>query len=279
MSKTAFITGASSGIGAATARALAELGYDLVITGRRTDRLQALNDRLEKEFGVKALVLGFDVRDRFQTESAIDALPGHFRTIDVLVNNAGLASGFEHIDEGDPMDWDKMIDTNVKGLLYVTRAVSRMMIENGQGGHIVNIGSQIVARKMIAAGGGHIVNIGSIAGTQPYENGAVYCASKHAVHALSQGMRMDLLSHGIKVTEIRPGMVDTEFSTVRFHGDRERAREVYRGIEPLTGDDIARIVAWIVSLPAHVNINDIEVMPARQANAYLTCRKPVAAKQ
>ena len=242
MSKTAFITGASSGIGAATARALAELGYDLVITGRRTDRLQALNDRLEKEFGVKALVLGFDVRDRFQTESAI-----------------GLASGFEHIDEGDPMDWDKMIDTNVKGLLYVTRAVSRMMIENGQGGHIVNIGS--------------------IAGTQPYENGAVYCASKHAVHALSQGMRMDLLSHGIKVTEIRPGMVDTEFSTVRFHGDRERAREVYRGIEPLTGDDIARIVAWIVSLPAHVNINDIEVMPARQANAYLTCRKPVAAKQ
>lgn len=203
MSKTAFITGASSGIGAATARALAELGYDLVITGRRTDRLQALNDRLEKEFGVKALVLGFDVRDRFQTESAIDALPGHFRTIDVLVNNAGLASGFEHIDEGDPMDWDKMIDTNVKGLLYVTRAVSRMMIENGQGGHIVNIGS--------------------IAGTQPYENGAVYCASKHAVHALSQGMRMDLLSHGIKVTEIRPGMVDTEFSTVRFHGDRERA--------------------------------------------------------
>ena len=259
MSKTAFITGASSGIGAATARALAELGYDLVITGRRTDRLQALNDRLEKEFGVKALVLGFDVRDRFQTESAIDALPGHFRTIDVLVNNAGLASGFEHIDEGDPMDWDKMIDTNVKGLLYVTRAVSRMMIENGQGGHIVNIGS--------------------IAGTQPYENGAVYCASKHAVHALSQGMRMDLLSHGIKVPEIRPGMVDTEFSTVRFHGDRERAREVYRGIEPLTGDDIARIVAWIVSLPAHVNINDIEVMPARQANAYLTCRKPVAAKQ
>ena len=224
MSKTAFITGASSGIGAATARALAELGYDLVFTGRRTDRLQALNDRLEKEFGVKALVLGFDVRDRFQTESAIDALPGHFRTIDVLVNNAGLASGFEHIDEGDPMDWDKMIDTNVKGLLYVTRAVSRMMIENGQGGHIVNIGS--------------------IAGTQ-----------------------------------IRPGMVDTEFSTVRFHGDRERAREVYRGIEPLTGDDIARIVAWIVSLPAHVNINDIEVMPARQANAYLTCRKPVAAKQ
>lgn len=217
MSKTAFITGASSGIGAATARALAELGYDLVITGRRTDRLQALNDRLEKEFGVKALVLGFDVRDRFQTESAIDALPGHFRTIDVLVNNAGLASGFEHIDEGDPMDWDKMIDTNVKGLLYVTRAVSRMMIENGQGGHIVNIGS--------------------IAGTQPYENGAVYCASKHAVHALSQGIRMDLLSHGIKVTEIRPGM-STPSSRPSDSTATATGREVYRGIEPLTGDDL-----------------------------------------
>ena len=253
MSKTAFITGASSGIGAATARALAELGYDLVITGRRTDRLQALNDRLEKEFGVKALVLGFDVRDRFQTESAIDALPGHFRTIDVLVNNDSPIADRGLIDEGDPMDWDKMIDTNVKGLLYVTRAVSRMMIENGQGGHIVNIGS--------------------IAGTQPYENGAVYCASKHAVHALSQGMRMDLLSHGIKVTEIRPGMVDTEFSTVRFHGDKKRAAEVYRGVEPLTGDDIAGIVAWVVSLPPHVNINDIEVMPLQQANAYMTFRK------
>ena len=257
--KVIVITGASSGIGEAVARKLAAAGYNLVITARRSGRLQKLSDELEEKYGIKVHALGFDIRERIQTESAIEALPAHFRAIDVLINNAGLASGLEPIDEGDPLDWDKMIDTNVKGLLYVTRAVSRMMIENGQGGHIVNIGS--------------------IAGTQPYENGAVYCASKHAVHALSQGMRMDLLSHGIKVTEIRPGMVDTEFSTVRFHGDRERAREVYRGIEPLTGDDIARIVAWIVSLPAHVNINDIEVMPARQANAYLTCRKPVAAKQ
>ena len=253
MSKTAFITGASSGIGAATARALAELGYDLVITGRRTDRLQALNDRLEKEFGVKALVLGFDVRDRFQTESAIDALPGHFRTIDVLVNNAGLASGFEHIDEGDPMDWDKMIDTNVKGLLYVTRAVSRMMIENGQGGHIVNIGS--------------------IAGTEPYENGAVYCATKHAVHAISQSMRADLLSYGIKVSEVRPGMVETEFSVVRFHGDRTAADNVYRGVEPLTGDDIAEAIAWIAQLPAHMNVNEIVLMPSQQACQYYVHRK------
>lgn len=253
MEKTALVTGASSGIGTATARALARLGYDLVITGRRTDRLQKLNDELEREYGVKVHVLGFDIRDRFQTEGALSALPVRFREVDLLVNNAGLASGFEHLDEGDPHDWERMIDTNVKGLLYVTRVVSGWMIRRGKGGHIVNLGS--------------------IAGTQAYENGAVYCASKHAVHALSQGMRMDFLSHGIKVTEIRPGMVDTEFSTVRFHGDKKRAAEVYRGVEPLTGDDIAGIVAWVVSLPPHVNINDIEVMPSQQANAYMTFRK------
>ena len=253
MEKTALVTGASSGIGTATARALARLGYDLVITGRRTDRLQKLNDELEREYGVKVHVLGFDIRDHFQTEGALSALPDRFREVDLLVNNAGLASGFEHLDEGDPHDWERMIDTNVKGLLYVTRVVSGWMIRRGKGGHIVNLGS--------------------IAGTQAYENGAVYCASKHAVHALSQGMRMDFLSHGIKVTEIRPGMVDTEFSTVRFHGDKKRAAEVYRGVEPLTGDDIAGIVAWVVSLPPHVNINDIEVMPSQQANAYMTFRK------
>ena len=253
MEKTALVTGASSGIGTATARALARLGYDLVITGRRTDRLQKLNDELEREYGVKVHVLGFDIRDRFQTEGALSALPDRFREVDLLVNNAGLASGFQHLDEGDPHDWERMIDTNIKGLLYVTRVLSGWMIRRGKGGHIVNLGS--------------------IAGTQAYENGAVYCASKHAVHALSQGMRMDFLSHGIKVTEIRPGMVDTEFSTVRFHGDKKRAAEVYRGVEPLTGDDIAGIVAWVVSLPPHVNINDIEVMPLQQANAYMTFRK------
>lgn len=259
MDKTALITGASSGIGAATAQKLAEAGYDLVITGRRTDRLQTLNDALESRYGIRVHVLGFDIRDRFQTESAIDALPDRFRHIDLLVNNAGLAAGLEHIDEGDPLDWDRMIDTNVKGLLYITRIVTQKMIADGRGGHIINIGS--------------------IAGVQAYENGAVYCASKHAVHALSQSMRMDLLGHGIKVTEIRPGMVETEFSVVRFHGDRKRADEVYRGIDPLTGEDIASIVSWIVSLPPHVNINDIEVMPARQANAYLTCRRTQEAGQ
>ena len=172
--------------------------------------------------------------------------------IDLLVNNAGLAAGLEHIDRGDTRDWDAMIDTNVKGLLYVTR---------------------VIAPKMVAAGGGHIFNIGSIAGTEPYENGAVYCASKHAVHAISQSMRADLLSAGIKVTEIRPGMVETEFSLVRFHGDREAADRVYDGVEPLTGDDIAEAIAWAAQLPAHMNVNDMVLMPTQQAGAYYTYRK------
>ncbi len=253
MKKTALVTGATSGIGEATARILAKKGYNIIITGRRAGRLQKLSDSLEEEFGIKAHALMFDIRERYQTESAIEALPAHFRDIDLLVNNAGLASGFEHIDEGDPVDWDKMIDTNVKGLLYITRIVAQMMVKRDQGGHIINIGS--------------------IAGVQTYENGAVYCASKHAVHAISQGARMDLLKHGIKVTEIRPGMVETEFSIVRFHGDRKEAANVYRGITPLTGDDIAEIIGWIVELPAHININEIEVMPAQQANATTVFRK------
>ena len=172
--------------------------------------------------------------------------------IDLLVNNAGLAAGFEHLDRGSTADWNAMIDTNVKGLLYV---------------------SQIVARKMIAAGGGHLVNIGSIAGPEPYENGAVYCAPKHAVHAISQSMRADLLSHGIKVSEVRPGMVETEFSVVRFHGDRTAADNVYRGVEPLTGDDIAEAIAWIAQLPAHMNVNEIVLMPSQQACQYYVHRK------
>ena len=172
--------------------------------------------------------------------------------IDLLVNNAGLAAGLEHIDLGDTRDWDAMIDTNVKGLLYVTR---------------------VIAPKMVAAGRGHIFNIGSIAGTEAYENGAVYCASKHAVHAISQSMRADLLSAGIKVTEIRPGMVETEFSEVRFHGDKKRADAVYDGVEPLTGADIAEAIAWAAQLPAHMTVNEMVLMPSQQAGAYYTHRK------
>ncbi len=251
MTQTVLITGATSGIGEATARAFAAEGYRLVITGRRADRLKKLKASLETG-GAQVELLSFDVRDPNACRAALDALHADFAKIDILVNNAGLAAGLEHIDKGDYLDWHAMIDTNIKGLLHITKCVSA---------------------KMVARGSGHIINIGSIAGTQPYENGAVYAATKHAVHALSQGMRMDFLSHGIRVTEIRPGMVETEFSVVRFHGDHERAGNVYAGVTPLTGDDIAEAILWAVSLPPHVNIDEIVLTPVQQANAYYTHRK------
>ena len=241
MKKQALITGATSGIGHATALRLAALGYDIIATGRRAERLAALKSAIEAQGG-SCRTLCFDVRSEAECRKHLEPLD----RVDLLLNNAGLAAGLEHIDQGSTADWDAMIDTNVKGLLYVTR---------------------IITPKMIAAGGGHVINIGSIAGTEPYENGAVYCASKHAVHAISQAMRADLLSHRIKVTEIRPGMVETEFSLVRFHGDQERADKTYTGVEPLTGADIAETIAWIVQLPAHMNVNDIVLMPAQQAGA------------
>ncbi len=252
MARTVFITGASSGIGEATARAFAEEGYRLVITGRRHERLKVLKRELEADFAAEVLVLSFDIRDHFQCEAAIESMPEEFADIDILVNNAGLAAGLERIDEGDPMDWNAMIDTNIKGLLYVTRVISDKMIQRGVG---------------------HIVNIGSIAGTQPYSKGGVYSGTKHAVHALSQAMRMDFLEFGIKVTEIRPGMAETEFSLVRFHGDKEAADDVYSGMIPLTGDDIAEAVLWAVEQPAHVNISEIVMTPQQQANVYCVTRK------
>ncbi|MBO5655861.1 MAG: SDR family NAD(P)-dependent oxidoreductase [Rikenellaceae bacterium] len=252
MAMNAIVTGATSGIGEATAIALAEKGYNLIITGRRVDRLRRLKRTLEEEYDIQVEALCFDVRDQHQCAANLEHLPDGFERIDLLVNNAGLAAGLEHIDQGDLNDWDAMIDTNVKGVLYVTR---------------------IISRKMIAAGGGHIVNIGSIAGTETYENGAVYCASKHAMHALSQGMHIDFLRHGIRVTEIRPGMVETEFSLVRFHGNKDKADGVYTGLEPLTGEDIAETIIWAVSQPAHVNISEIVVMPSQQANAYYNYKK------
>lgn len=247
MKKQALVTGATSGIGRATALRLAAEGYDITATGRRAERLAALKHEIEAAGG-RCTTLAFDVRSEDQVRENLEPLP----RVDLLVNNAGLAAGLEHIDKGDTADWDAMIDTNVKGLLYVTR---------------------VIAPKMVAAGGGHIFNIGSIAGTEAYENGAVYCASKHAVHAISQSMRADLLSDGIKVTEIRPGMVETEFSEVRFHGDRERAEKVYDGVVPLSGADIAEAIAWAAQLPAHMNVNDMVLMPAQQAGAYYTYRK------
>ena len=236
MQKQALITGATSGIGRATALRLAKEGYAVIATGRRADRLATLRAEIEAAGG-RCTTLAFDVRSEEEVRRNLSPL----ENIDLLVNNAGLAAGLEHIDLGDTRDWDAMIDTNVKGLLYVTR---------------------VIAPKMVAAGRGHIFNIGSIAGTEAYENGAVYCASKHAVHAISQSMRADLLSAGIKVTEIRPGMVETEFSEVRFHG-----------VEPLTGADIAEAIAWAAQLPAHMNVNDMVLMPSQQAGAYYTHRK------
>lgn len=248
MKKQALVTGATSGIGRATALRLAREGYSIIATGRRAERLEELKAEIESEGG-ECCTLSFDVRSREECEKYLSSIDA----VDILVNNAGLAAGLEHIDCGDPDDWDAMIDTNVKGLLYVTRIISAKMVGEGKKGHIFNIGS--------------------IAGTEPYENGAVYCASKHAVHAISQAMRADLLSHGIKVTEIRPGMVETEFSVVRFHGDEERADHVYDGVDALTGDDIAEAIAWAAQLPAHMNVNDMVLMPTQQAGAYYTCRR------
>lgn len=251
MNKTVLVTGATSGIGYATAMAFAEENCNLILTGRRSERLKTMKKKIEKSYGVEVAVLSFDIRDRQACQASLQSLPENFRAIDILVNNAGLAAGLEHINEGDITDWEAMIDTNIKGLLYVTRIVSNMMIERGCG---------------------HIINLGSIAGTQPYENGSVYCASKHAVHALSQTMRIDLLSHGIRVTEIRPGMVETEFSVVRFHGDKQRADGVYKGVEPLRGEDIADTIVWAASQPPHINIDEIVITPTQQANAYYTFR-------
>jgi NADP-dependent 3-hydroxy acid dehydrogenase YdfG len=248
----AFITGATSGLGKATAELFAKNGYNIVITGRRKERLDELSAHLISSYNVKVLSLNFDVRNLKEVESAVNALSADWKKINVLVNNAGLAVGLGPINEGVIDDWERMIDTNIKGLLYITRCLSPIMIENGYG---------------------HIVNIGSIAGKEVYANGNVYCATKHAVDALSKAMRIDLLQHNIKVTAIHPGMVETEFSIVRFKGDEDRAKNVYKGVTPLSADDIADTIYWVASRPAHVNINDIIIMPSAQANPTHTIRK------
>lgn len=252
MRKTVLITGATSGIGEATAIKFAEAMCRLIITGRRKDRLNDLTEHLVQEYGIDVLPLCFDVRDLRQVEKYLGNLPEEWKNIDILVNNAGLAAGLSHIDDGDRDDWDQMIDTNVKGLLYVTRAI---------------------VPGMVSRQSGHIINISSIAGKEVYENGNVYCASKHAVEALSKGMRIDLLKHGIKVTNIAPGMVETEFSLVKFRGDRERAETVYKGIRALKGEDVAEVIFYCTSLPAHVCINDLVITPTAQAGVNHSVRK------
>ena len=248
----ALITGATSGIGKSTAIEFAKHGYDLIITGRRQERLEELRAILTKKYSIKVLNLCFDVREEKQVEDAIKSIPVEFKKIDVLVNNAGLAAGLSAIQDGKLAHWEQMIDTNTKGLLYVTKHVSKILIENKNGGHIINLGS--------------------IAGKEVYANGNVYCATKHAVDALNKGMRIDLLPHGIKVSSVNPGMVETEFSIVRFDGDEERAKKVYENIQPLKPEDIAETIYWMASRPAHVNINDIIIMPTIQANATTVLR-------
>jgi NADP-dependent 3-hydroxy acid dehydrogenase YdfG len=242
--KTALITGASSGIGEATARVFAQHGIRLIICGRRTEKLELLKKELATQTDVH--ILTFDVRDKADVAEKIANLPEEFKQIDILVNNAGNAHGLASIQDGNLDDWDAMIDINVKGLLYVSKAI----IPN-----------------MVAQNHGHIVNIGSIAGKEAYPNGNVYCASKFAVDALNQGMRMDLYKHNIKVSSVNPGMVETEFSLVRFKGDAQRAKQVYNGLQPLTAHDIAECIWFAVSRPAHVNVADILVLAAAQASA------------
>ena len=252
MRKTVLITGATSGIGEATAIKFAEAADRLIITGRRKDRLNELTEHLVQEYGIEVLPLCFDVRDAKQVDKYLGHLPEDWQKIDILINNAGLAVELGHIDVGDQDDWDRMIDTNVKGLLYVTRAIVPGMVSRGTG---------------------HIINISSVAGKEVYENGGVYCASKHAVDALSKAMRIDLLKHNIKVTNIAPGMVETEFSLVRFKGDSERAAAVYDGIEALKGEDIAEVIFYCTNLPANVCINDLVITPTAQAGANHSVRK------
>lgn len=245
MNKIALITGATSGIGQASATKIAEAGYNIIITGRRKERLTVLADEIRKK-GSEVLELCFDIRDPQEVKAVIEGLSEKWKNISVLVNNAGLAVGASPIQEGVLDDWERMIDTNVKGLLYITREVAPLMIRNNSG---------------------HIVNIASIAGKEVYPGGNVYCATKHAVDALSRAMRTDMLKHNIKVTNIAPGMAETEFSLVRYKGDAEAAQKVYNGITPLTDDDIAETIVFAITRPPHVCLNDIVIMPAAQANS------------
>lgn len=252
MGKIALITGATSGIGKAIAVKLAENGYDIIITGRREERLSELEKEIEVKYGSKVLPLCFDVRVFAQVAEALTNLPSEWKSIDILINNAGLAVGLNPIHQGVIEDWERMIDTNIKGLLYVTRLISPMMVERRTG---------------------HVINLASIAGKESYANGNVYCATKHAVDALSKGMRIDLLPYNIKVTQVCPGAVETEFSAVRFKGDQARADKVYDGFTPLYAEDIANAVFFAISQPASVDIQDLLVMPTAQATATIFHRE------
>jgi serine 3-dehydrogenase len=250
--KIVFITGASSGIGRSCARAFALQRARLILAARRRDRLEKLAGELNLTPGSKVFVLELDVRSQADVERTVNDLPSEWEPVDILVNNAGLSRGLDKLHEGKISDWEEMIDTNVKGLLYVSRAVIPGMVKRGRG---------------------HIINIGSVAGHEVYPGGNVYCATKFAVNALSKGLRLDLSGTGLRVTCVNPGMVETEFSNVRFHGDKERAKKVYQGLTPLTPDDIADAVVYCATRPPHVNVSEITVMPTDQASTTLVHRK------
>ncbi len=247
MTKRIFITGATSGFGRAIAEIFARNGHDCIITGRREERLDELQQELEQKFNVAIYTLCFDVRNKEAVNKAIGSLPDDWKEIDVLINNAGLALGRDYFDEANIEDWETMIDTNVKGLLYVTKALLPLMTKRNYG---------------------HIINIGSTAAKEVYEKGNVYCASKSAVDAISQSMRIDLLRHGIKVTALHPGAAETEFSKVRFKGDEETAKSIYKGFKPLVAEDVASVVYYCTSLPDHVCINDLVMTCTAQANSF-----------
>ncbi len=252
MPKIVFITGATSGFGKACAEKFASHGYDLILNGRREELLEEIKARLEKKFNIAVCLLPFDVRNRENAAMAVQKIPEAWQSIDILINNAGLALGRDYFDEADIDDWETMIDTNVKGLLYVSRSVIPFMIKHQKG---------------------HIINLGSIAGNEVYEKGNVYCATKFAVDAISQSMRIDLLRHGIKVTNIQPGAAETEFGIVRFKGDEATAKQVYNGITPLSANDVADIIYYTTTLPLHVCINEVVVTCTRQANTIYFNRK------
>lgn len=246
MTRIAFITGATAGFGKACAEKFASQGYDLIINGRRSERLVEVAASLERKYNIAVCMLPFDVRDQQAVNTAITSLPEEWQKIDVLVNNAGLALGRDYFEEANMEDWDTMVDTNLKGFMYVAKAVSQIMAKRGSG---------------------HIINMGSVAGKEIYEKGNVYCATKAAVDALSHAMRIDLLRHGIKVTCIHPGAAETEFSLVRFKGDATTAKSVYNGIQPLSAADVADVVFYCASLPSHVCINDLVLTCTQQADA------------
>jgi 3-hydroxy acid dehydrogenase / malonic semialdehyde reductase len=255
--KIALITGATSGIGLATARLFAKNSWDLILTGRRKDRLENLKKELESENNIEIQILCFDIRINSEVERAINSLSKEWRNISLLVNNAGLAAGLDEFQDANVADWDQMIDTNIKGLLYISKIISKDM----------------VARNNNGIKGGHIINVGSIAGSQTYPKGHVYCGTKHAVHSITEGMRIDLGAHGVKVSSVSPGLVQTEFSMVRFKGDEQKAKPVYQGYKPLGAEDVAESIYFSATAPPHVNLADILVLPTAQVMATITYKE------